>query len=121
MTTIYRIEGYNGTGICETGGLCRTYHTKDPGHWCCRMNFSFGQEIKIDRLMYNEHGRFGFQSLDQLRLWFPSEAGRQAMKDRGGHIVVYDTEAPTYSDENQIVFDVTKSRIMRTMDLVELK
>src|SRR3990172_6672173 len=127
--SVFRIEDENGNGICHTGGLCGTYHKATNAKHCLGTGFSSDDNSDNDAfLAVNFMGwKFGWASLEDLKMWFPLETGRQLMKDKGGQIVEYQLD----TSENifrvgvifdylghQVVFDFPHARRICARDIV---
>lgn len=132
MTTVYRIEDASGSGICHTGGLCGTYHKATDAKHCLGTGFSSEDNSDNDAfLAVNFMGwKFGWASLDDLKLWFPLETGRQLMKEQNGRIVEYQLPDTKTAFRNgmiedhlghQVVFDWLNAKRGASRDIVTLE
>lgn len=95
-TTVYRIEQPNHHGICHSHGLCGAYHHVAGGQCPANSFGAHGWDAEL-ACMGISGWHYAFVSLDKLHEWFPSEAGRKAMADRGGRIVPYTVDGPQYN------------------------
>lgn len=95
--TLFRIEGPDGRGPW-TGGLAQLHRTiarfeiaKDPSLYPEARSPAF---IENQRMSYwadsiTEHHLFGCETLADLRLWYPSPAGCEAMATNGATLATY--------------------------------
>ena len=68
-------------------------------------------------------GVCGVVSLDQLKHWFSSETGRDAMQQAGGKLKVFELEPDCEHEVGnfQVVFDRERAKHVETLDLVTLE
>ena len=130
--SVFRIEDAAGSGICRTGGLCGTYHKATNAKHCLGTGFSSDDNSDNDAfLAVNFMGwKFGWASLENLKMWFPLETGRQLMKDAGGQIVEYElSDDPTIFRDSiihdylghQVVFAFPNAKRRASRDIVTLE
>lgn len=129
LMNVFRIETPNGKGICASTGspLCLLYQMKchnecEHCSWKTLRNPAYwhSHNSKAEDLIRN--GSFAFPSLKALENWFPSPSGRKLMKEAGARIVEFEVNSEDcLSTEFQCVFDKSKAKKIRELDLETLK
>ena len=127
--SVYRIESRHGYGA-YTARLDVFYYEHAAGHIeedtrpCAGHRpppcDDSGLRQEMHKITERFHGqnRYGFESLDALVNWFPSEVGRKAMQNGGALLSVYETfRDSTLFGARQLVFDISKANKIASLDL----
>lgn len=112
---IYRIEDANQKGafhylacVHDQYAEVTAYSHPAPGSW---------KERNTDIYRgYPHNYRFGCRSIPQLRMWFRSAKGRQAMAEQGGVMVTYSVPSPcVIHGRYQVVFNPRQATKISTV------
>jgi hypothetical protein len=109
---VYRVENRNREGPYSgrlTTDLSHHYNAvTHPGPW----------DDGLGRSLYSYH-RFGFSSLEMMRVWFNAD-DRRGLRTDGYHLAAYEVP-PSHvkHGSKQIIFDHYEAKLVERFDLVD--
>lgn len=117
---VWRIEDGKGHGVCEHSGskLCKMYRSCIKRHKCYGIDMTLEEEVML--ALKGIDFRFGFTSVDEVRNYFPLDAGREKMKEDGGQLWEYEVEEIEKEDKRQCIFNYETAKKIKQWDLVSL-
>jgi hypothetical protein len=109
---VYRVENSERLGpYCGSRSTDLTHHFNErthPGPW--------GDNLGPVLCSYH---RFGFSSLEMMRLWF-SDEDRRGLRSDGYHLAAYEVRPmDVRHGSKQIIFDHADAKLVDVFDLVD--